>query len=170
MQNFSNTEGFLRRLNELIIIRNNGNDVPCYIKKSDDNEHPSPSDKPRRLVWNIEADLVIEGPCGHQPISHEDNPRSYPMGKCLRREGDAPDIPPRSWLHTVLADNAGARRIVVFAACCEEYSEWYTSLIRQLFSHIEWTFVRVPDLCDHSHNHPDRVAAALVRAGVLRVE
>ncbi len=172
---FKNPADFLGWLNECVVIHVDPKGTrfverPQVERQGYGQQCILSLEQPKRLVWAVEVDRILEGPCPPRDYQSVDLDK-FPMGKCVKY-ANQPDAPDKSWLHESLALEGmkDVKRILVFAECCGSYSPEYQARIRRLFPQIEWMFVEVRDLCENSYNHPVEIADDFVRAGVLRIE
>lgn len=123
-----------------------------------------------KLVWAIDVDRVVEGPCGDEPVFPSDDPHEYPMGKCMKHVDEPADAPYKSWIHSILEDDpAEISKIVVYATCCGYYPRWYRDLLTKEFPKVSWTFVDICDLHENSYKYPHWIAKYFVVAGAMKV-
>lgn len=171
---FKDPNNFLGWLNECVVIHADPKGTrfvarPQYEKRGPGQQFTLPLEQPKRLVWAVEVDKVLEGPWFTNDSKLDLN--QFPMGKCVKY-ANQPDAPERSWLHESLAleNMKDVKKILVFAEEYGSYDLEYQARIRRLFPKIVWTFVEVRDFCENSYNHPVEIVEDFVRAGVLRVE
>lgn len=171
---FKNPNDFLGWLNECVVIHADQKEArfvarPQVEKQGHGQQLILSLEQPKRFVWAIEVDKVLEGPW----ITNYSNLNldQFPMGKCVKY-ANQPDAPEQSWLHESLAleNMKDVKKILVFAEEYGSYDLEHQARIRRLFPKIEWTFVEVRDLCENSRNRPSEIAEDFVRAGVLRIE